>query len=108
MDKTNSSLVLIQLINCCFFYLGLDIETNSWLVLIQVWISKQIRDMQKTNSWLVLFNQLIVFFYLGLDIEKNSRFGYRKKFVICEKQIHGLISKEIDDMDKTSSLLLVI
>ncbi|CAM4792473.1 unnamed protein product [Rotaria magnacalcarata] len=87
---------------------GLDIETNSWLVLIQVWISKQIRDMQKTNSWLVLFNQLIVFFYLGLDIEKNSRFGYRKKFVICEKQIHGLISKEIDDMDKTSSLLLVI
>ncbi|CAF4396822.1 unnamed protein product, partial [Rotaria magnacalcarata] len=28
----------------------------------KVWISKQIHDMQKTNSWLVLFNQLIVVF----------------------------------------------
>ncbi|CAF5190950.1 unnamed protein product, partial [Rotaria magnacalcarata] len=50
-----------------------------------VWMAKEIRGK-------VLFIELIRFFSIQ----------------ICEKQIHGLISKEIDDMDKTSSLLLVI
>ncbi|CAF4924819.1 unnamed protein product, partial [Rotaria magnacalcarata] len=75
MDKTNSSLVLIQLIDC-FFYLGLDIERNSRYAenKFVVWMAKEIRGK-------VLFIELIRF----------------SSIQICEKQIHGLISKEIDD-----------
>ncbi|CAF5222683.1 unnamed protein product, partial [Rotaria magnacalcarata] len=73
MEVTNSSLALIQLIDCfflfrqgrnkfvvssyssnayVFFYLDMQ-KTNSWFEYRKrfvVWISKQIHDMQKTNS----------------------------------------------------------
>ncbi|CAF5225415.1 unnamed protein product, partial [Rotaria magnacalcarata] len=46
-----------------------------------VWMAKEICEMDKTNSSLVLIQLIDCFFYLGLDIERNSRYA-ENKFVV--------------------------